>query len=400
MSSQWLDNVRFDGAIIDEPDGFAHTESIPAAIEIRDGAVASVAQRAPAGVESIDGGGFLVLPPLRDLHIHVDKVYYGGPWRAPARAASLSDRIHQELALLPELVTHLEQRASAIVDLTTSHGTTALRAHTNVDHVVGAESVRRLATLARSLDHLTELEIVAFPQHGLQYGRMLPVLREAIESGASIIGGIDPARTEGNIDRALEETFALATELDVGVDIHLHDPGTLGTFQLLRLAAFTEAAGWQGRVTASHAYSLAQVDESTASATAEALASAGIDITTALSLESSIPVPLLRDRGVQVSVGTDSVMDHWDPFGSGDMLEKVSLIAQRFGWLDERSLADALTLATGGIAAGGVNGSPWLRAGEPADFVLVQAACAAEAVARRPRQRRSFRRGAEVLPLR
>ncbi|MDI6908577.1 amidohydrolase family protein [Nocardioides sp.] len=396
MSSFWLDNVRFDGAIVDEPGGFAHTESIQAAVEVRDGVIAAITSTAPADSEVIDGGGLLLLPPLRDLHIHVDKTYYGGPWRAPALARSLADRIDQEVALLPELVSHLEERAAAIVGLVASRGTSFLRVHTNVDHVVGAESVGRLAALAPSLDQLAHLEIVAFPQHGLQDGRMVPVLRDAIQAGASIIGGIDPARTETNIDKALEATFELATAYGIGIDIHLHDPGTLGTFQMRRIAAFTEDAGLHGRVTISHAYALAQVDESTAAGTAEELAAAGVDVTTALQLDAAIPVPLMRRLGVRISVGTDSVMDHWDPFGSGDMLEKASLIAQRFGCLDERSLAAALTLATGGVPAVDPDGAPWLRVGDSADFLLIDASCASEAVARRPRTRRSFRRGVEA----
>jgi len=38
-----------------------------------------------------------------------------------------------------------------------------------------------------------------------------------------------------------------------------------------------------------------------------------------------MPLPLLRQCGVKLMTGTDSVIDHWSPFGSGSMLEKANL---------------------------------------------------------------------------
>lgn len=41
---------------------------------------------------------------------------------------------------------------------------------------------------------------------------------------------------------------------------------------------------------------------------------------------------------MKVSLGNDSITDHWSPFGTGDMLQKANRLAERFGWSDERSL--------------------------------------------------------------
>ncbi len=48
-----------------------------------------------------------------------------------------------------------------------------------------------------------------------------------------------------------------------------------------------------------------------------------------ISIASTVPIgtlhmPLkqLHDKGVKVMTGTDSVIDHWSPYGLGDMLEK------------------------------------------------------------------------------
>jgi hypothetical protein len=48
-------------------------------------------------------------------------------------------------------------------------------------------------------------------------------------------------------------------------------------------------------------------------------------------------------------IGTHSVTDHWSPFGTADMLEKVDLCAQLYAGVDEFSLSRAMTIATGDI---------------------------------------------------
>lgn len=46
-----------------------------------------------------------MLPAMRDMHIHLDKTFYGGPWRSLNRPAgtTIQDMIRLEQKLLPEL---------------------------------------------------------------------------------------------------------------------------------------------------------------------------------------------------------------------------------------------------------------------------------------------------------
>ena len=46
----------------------------------------------------------------------------------------------------------------------------------------------------------------------------------------------------------------------------------------------------------------------------------------------TMPLPQLSEKGVFVMTGTDSVIDHWSPFGRADMLEKANLYAQLYRW--------------------------------------------------------------------
>ena len=175
------------------------------------------------------------------------------------------------------------------------------------------------------------------------------LVKDAMRMGAHLVGGVDPATVDGNIEKSLNTIMDIAVEFDSDIDIHLHDADQLGTFTMKRLAALTEEAGWQGRVTISHALGLGDVSVEEAEEMAERLAALGIDITSTVPISRHvIPVPLLNRKGVKVSLGNDSITDHWSPFGTGDMLQKANCLAERFRWIDERSLGKALQFITGG----------------------------------------------------
>lgn len=91
------------------------------------------------------------------------------------------------------------------------------------------------------------------------------------------------------------------------VDIHLHDPGPLGAFELRDIAARTAALGLQGRVAVSHADTLGTVDDAQLGRTAEALAQAGVALMTNGPGAGPTP-PLLRlaADGVTVFAGSDN----------------------------------------------------------------------------------------------
>jgi cytosine/adenosine deaminase-related metal-dependent hydrolase len=96
-----------------------------------------------------------------------------------------------------------------------------------------------------------------------------------------------------------------------------------------------------------------------------------------------MPIPTLHHHGVTVMTGNDSIVDHWNTFGSGSVLQKSNLMAQLYGQSTELDLSRCLKLATGDILPLDNNGKQqWPKAGDEASLVLVEASCSAEAVAR------------------
>lgn len=335
-----------------------------------------------------DANNHLMLPSFRDMHIHLDKTYYGGPWKAPTLPVNgIMTRIEEERELLPRLLPVAEERAKKLLDLLLHAGSTHIRTHCNVDPVIGLKNLEATMQAVEAYKDKASVEIVAFPQHGLLRSESVSLVREALRHGASLVGGVDPATLDENIEKSLQTVMELAVEANANIDLHIHDPGHLGIFTFKRLASLTEEAGWQGRVTISHALALADITPQEAGEIAELLAHQGISITSSVPIRRTIPIPLLQEKGVEVSLGDDSITDHWSPFGKGDSLEKAGTLAERFGLSDERSLGQALGFITGGVTPLNKEGERvWPKVGDDADLVFVEASCSAEVVARRARR--------------
>ncbi|RNB82395.1 deaminase [Brevibacillus fluminis] len=383
----WLKNVRLESGYAYEGGMIVATEHELSHLLIDGDKIARIESASvplDTDLPVIDAGGLLMLPSFAEMHIHLDKTFYSGPWQAVIPAKNRFFRIQQEEQLLPLLLPTAQERAENILALITSTGATHVRTHCNIDSVIGLKNLettmRALETFKGKLSH----EIVAFPQHGLLRSKVVPLMREAMKNGATLVGGLDPATFDENIEASLHTMMELAVEADADVDIHLHEPTHLGVFIIKRLAALTEEAGWQGRVTISHAYGLGEVPAGDAAAVAELLAALGITIASSVPYDiPTIPIPLLHEKGVKVQLGTDNLTDNWDPFGKGDMLEKANVLAQRFRWIDERSLAKALGFITGGKLPLDDDGNrQWPKVGDSANAVFVHASSSAEAVAR------------------
>ncbi|OXM15151.1 hypothetical protein CGZ75_17980 [Paenibacillus herberti] len=221
------------------------------------------------------------------------------------------------------------------------------------------------------------------------------MLKDAMRSGATFVGGVDPATVDENIEKSLQTIMEIAVEANAGIDVHIHDRDHLGIFTMRRLADLTEETGWQGRVTVSHAFGFAGAPAGSAAELAERFAALGITVTSTVPLGGLImPIPMLHEKGVKVELGHDSITDHWSPLGNGDILEKVGRLAEVYRCIDELSLAQSLGFITGGQTPLNRAGQrEWPAVGDEASVVFVHASCSAEAVARRSKRQAVMYKG-------
>ena len=236
---------------------------------------------------------------------------------------------------------------------------------------------------------------MAFPQHGLLRSDSVQLVKQSLAEGATHVGGLDPYTVDGDIEKSLQTMVEMAVLNNVGIDIHLHDGGEAGKQTLMRLADLTEEAGLQGKVTVSHAFWFASAESQEAEVVATRMASLGMSIASTVPIgRTTMPLPMLHNKGVKVKLGTDSLTDHWSPFGNGDLLEKVGRFAELYGRVDELSLSQSLGFITSGITPLNHEGEQvWPKVGDAANFIMVHASCSAEAVARRAERQAVWYKG-------
>lgn len=360
------------------PDGSTHD------VEIRDGRIAAL--HPPTSGEP----GIMLLPPLVDGHIHLDKTLLGLPW-VPNQAAgnTVSDRIEAERKVRAARTLSETETGANLVKQVVASGTLHMRSHVDIDNQLGLKNLHAVLAIRERFRDLVTIQIVAFPQSGLlRSPGTAALLDEAVAQGADLVGGLDPIGIDGDLAGHLDPIFAIAAKHGVGIDLHLHDSGESGIAQMLAIAERTRASGLKGKVAVSHAFALGSVPVELAARTADTLAEAGIAIMShGPGAATMPPLPLLRAHGVEVFGGSDNIRDAWSPFGNGDMLERAMLIAYRGNFRHDHELELAYQMVT--EAAARVLGlvDYGIRIGGPADFVAVEAGTLAEAVAARPRRK-------------
>lgn len=346
-------------------------------------------------VPALDIGGDLALPGLVDGHVHLDKTLTGLPWMGHAAGPTRMSRIETDKTILPHLPLSTEERAGNLIRECVARGTTHLRTHVDIDlesSLAKLEGV--LAARQRYRDQVT-VQIVAFPQSGvMRCPGVLDLLDAAVRNGADLVGGIDPLEIDRDPKGQLDGIFAIAGRHGVGLDIHLHEPGEMGLFNIQEICARTKALGLGGKVTISHGFCLGGITERKAAEAAETMASAGVALVThgAGGLNQP-PIEMLRAAGVLVFAGNDDIRDTWSPYGTGDLLERAAII----GWKGDFRRDPEVEIAFDLISAAGARalgiGDYGVKIGAAANLFTIAASCVPEAVAAHPPRKLVFFEG-------
>lgn len=355
-------------------------------VEVENGKIKSIKPN-DVNVNAIDAKGHLMLPAFKDMHAHLDKMLFGLPWEAVSeKRKTVKDMIAYEQKMIPIWLETSIERTEKMIDMLQGYGTDFIRSHFNVDPTSGLNSLKNLEKALQNKKATANAELVAFAQHGLFYTDTLPLLKDVAQMDAvSFIGGVDPYSLDGSIEKAMGAIVQLAVDNNKGVDVHLHEMGESGIKTIEFLIDRTlENPQLRGKAFMSHAFALSRLSTLEAEKIAARLAEAGVGIVSSVPFGDIImPIPILRKHGVEVLVGNDNIQDHWNTFGSGNMLQKANLIAELYGYGTEFQLSRTLGFATRYKLPVDDNGNQqWPKIGDAADMVFVDASCSAEAVSR------------------
>ncbi len=372
-------------------------------IACADGRIKGIGAKIEAGARAeIDAEGYLVSPPFVDGHLHVDAaLLHGRPRVNEAGDLYEGIRIWAE-AKQQTSIEDYKARARQICYWSIAQGTLFIRCQTDICEP-NLNAVRALCAVRDEMKPYITLQIVAFPQDGfLRHPEAKRLLREALDLGAEVVGGIpDYELTAEHGNRSIKELCAIAAEKGLLVDMHMDQTTDPQSRQIEALTAETIELGLGARVTASHCPTLSSVNPYYLRKLIDQIAQSGMNIMVqpmqaATCWGLMAPVGKLLDGGVPVALGQDCVLDPWYPFGVCDMLD-IAHMAATFGQvLDTKRKAMLFeSVTTVGARALGLE-DYGLEEGGPADFVILQADDAVEAIRLRP-TRLAVVRGGQVL---
>ncbi|CZQ99916.1 amidohydrolase [Trichococcus collinsii] len=386
----WIWNVRLETGESVDSYGRVQTETGLFHLKVDDQGI--VIEISDAENRKPDGDGFdakqkLALPAFKELHNHLDKTYLSLEWKASRPSKNLDHRLEMEAAELTELAKTTEQRAQTMIERHLKNGVNHIRTHVNIDPFIRLENLKGVKKALDKYQEYITYDIVAFPQHGLlRHAEVPDLLRQALQSGATMLGALDPGGIDKNIEASLQITMDIAKEYQSDVDFHLHDSGHLGYYTMDHWLRMVEQQGYGGKTSFSHAFGLNGIGESKQRAFAKRLKDNNVQILTTvpISLQRKlIPIDLLTEAGVFVGMGCDGFYDSWSPCGSGDVLERVKEFCGYTGKNTERKLRESLAYITEGVTPLDQDAAyQWPKVGDEASFVLLNASCSAEAVAR------------------
>jgi len=360
----------------------------------------------------LDCGGNAVIPGLIEPHLHLDKALLDA--ERPNEDGTLAGAI----AVTGELkrsFTHggVRRRAARVLEQAVTNGTSLIRAHPDIDPIVGLLCFDVLVELREDYADLVDLQVVAFPQEGiLRAPGTLDLLIEALRRGADVIGGC--SYNEESVEdsrRHIDLVFGLADQFGVPVDIHADfaDDDSDPRFGLADyIAERTRRSGLGGQVTLGHMTSLAGLDPAHRKDVLADLAEAGVAVVvlpvTDMHLSGRAdrvnvrrgiaPVRELLDAGVRTGLSSNNVRNGFTPFGNTDVLDIALFLAQTShlgGPEDFRRLIDMVTTGAAGII--GVAKDYGVRPGALADLVVLDAATPEEALLARAPRRFVLKRG-------
>ncbi|MGW2663559.1 amidohydrolase family protein [Nocardia tengchongensis] len=382
-------------------------------IAIAGGLIVAIGHHLPErGADEIDCAGRVVIPGLVEAHLHLDKALLDSEKSNPdgtlAGAISVTAELKRGFT-----VPAIRDRARRVLDMAITNGTTAIRAHPDVDPIVGLRGVTALLDLREEYRDRLDLQIVAFPQEGiLRSPGTLDLLRESLYAGADVLGGC--AYNEHTVEdsrRHVDLIFDLAAEFDVPLDIHADfaDDASDPRYAMADyIAELTELTGRHGRVTLGHMTSLAGRSPADRARTLERLASAGISVVPLPATDMHLggrsdpvnvrrgiaPVRELWEAGVTTAYSSNNVRNAFTPFGNADMLDIGLFLAQTGHLSGPEDLTRVLAMATTEAARTiGIADRYGVKVGACADLVVLSSYRLGDALLDRPDRNYVFKGG-------
>lgn len=339
--------------------------------------------------EVIDADGNLVCPPIVDPHVHLDAVLVAGLLTRKNQTGTLLEAID----IWGEWREHLTKdllktNARKVIDWYIANGVLRVRTHADCTDP-SLLTVESLLELKEEVKDLIDLQVVAFPQNGIFTDpKHTELLQRAIDMGVDAVGGaphIEYTREDGVKD--VELVYDLAERYDKLVDIHIDETGDPHSrfVEVMTKESINREMG--ERSAASHTTAMHNYHNDYAYKLIGNIAKAKMNMITnpfdnavLQNRRDGYPrsrgitrVDEMSERGINVCIGHDSIMDPWYSMGKGSMLQAAFLLLHMGhlnGASQVRQLFDMITVNSAKTMCLEDYG---IEEGNPADLIIFDA---------------------------
>lgn len=302
------------------------------------------------GIEVINGEGKLMLPQFIESHVHLDSALTAGEPRW-----NISGTLFEGIACWSERKTKLTKqdvmdRARNAIRKQAKNGIGHVRTHVDItdSKLVALEA---LLELKEELKNEVNIQIVAFPQEGIQsFPNGKDLMEKAVKMGADVIGGIPHFEftREYGIE-SINFLMKIAEKYDKLVDVHCDEIDDEQSRFIETLATRAYESGMKNRITASHTTSMHSFNNAYASKLFRILRMSNINFVANPLVNTHLQgrfdtypkrrgvtrVKELLESGINVSFGHDDIFDPWYPLGDGNMIDVIHMglhVCQMMGY--------------------------------------------------------------------
>ncbi|WP_138418188.1 cytosine deaminase [Aquibacillus sediminis] len=372
-----------------------------------------------SGHEIMDLNGKIVLPPFVEPHIHLDYALTAGTpkWNQSGTLFEGIQLWSERKQLVKETKADVKKRAKEALEMQIKHGVQHVRTHVDITepNFTGLEA---LLEVKQELKPWVDVQIVAFPQEGIYaYPKGAALLEEALKMGADAVGGIphyEFTREDGV--QSVKKALDLAYKYDKLVDIHCDEIDDEQSRFVEVLAAEAYKLDMGELVTASHTTAMGSYNDAYATKLFKLLKKSNINFVSLpkanLHLQGRIDsypkrrgltrVKELKEAGMNVCFGLDSIMDPWYPLGDGNLLRVVEMGLHASHMTGYNDIKTALNLVTeNGAKTLHIAEGYGVKEGNKANLVVLDTTSEYDAIRRLPPVIYSIRNGhiiAETKP--
>ena len=356
-------------------------------IEVQNGQIKAVAQAGGLvgkGAPYVEAGQGILLSGLVDCHTHLDKAHVAAfadfpPGDLAQAIAAMADNLQSWTA------ENLARRAEFSLQTAYANGVRAMRSHVGIGPAMPDFVWPVMQEIAQEWRGRIDLQlspltdVLSFDDADLRRA-IYAVSADQGRVGMFLYHQPDMAiRLRRVFDHANAQGWDIDLHVDEGLDPDLDGLHTVATVAL--------EAGFKGTILCGHCVALNSYAAPRREAVIARAREAGLHFvalpTTNLYLQGRstdgiigprgmAPVALLTDRGATVSLGADNVRDGFCAFGDFDPLAVLHLGAQ-LGHLHQPARDWAPLITTNPAHTMGLDWNGMIRAGAPADLVLMAA---------------------------